>query len=43
MPRSWRGVALGGPFGGVTAGISDHPQIFTVMLFAADGLADAAR
>ena len=34
------GVALGGPLGGVIVGLSDYPQIFYVMIFAA--LASAA-
>lgn len=34
------GVALGGPLGGVIVGLSDYPQIFWTMLFAA--LASAA-
>jgi MFS family permease len=29
------GVALGGPIGGIIVGLSDYPQIFVVMLFAA--------
>lgn len=29
------GVALGGPLGGLIVGVSDYPQIFLVMLFAA--------
>jgi MFS family permease len=29
------GVALGGPLGGIIVGISDYPQIFYVMIFAA--------
>lgn len=29
------GVALGGPLGGVIVGLSDYPQIFYVMIFAA--------
>ncbi len=29
------GVALGGPIGGVIVGVSDYPQIFYVMIFAA--------
>ena len=29
------GVALGGPIGGVVVGISNYPQIFYVMMFAA--------
>jgi MFS family permease len=29
------GVALGGPIGGIIVGLSDYPQIFSVMVFAA--------